>query len=127
MVRKHFGFLSIFLSTMSSPPIFIIGTERSGSNLLRVILTSHSKIWIPHPPHFMNYFAHLDYGDLHKDTTQKRVIKDMCRLVHFHIFPWNEFHLDIDEIQSRVQHPSMFGLTAALYEYVLQQSKKDTQ
>ena len=109
---------------MSTEPIFIIGTERSGSNLLRVILTAHSKIWIPHPPHFMNYFAHLKYGDLVQQKNQEKVLRDMLRLVRYHIFPWTEYQLNQSQILSAVQHSSMFGLTAAIYEHVLPQTQK---
>ena len=51
---------------MPDDPLFIIGTERSGSNLLRVILDAHSRISVPHPPHIMRYFSPLvaRYGDL---------------------------------------------------------------
>lgn len=38
-------------------PIFIIGTERSGTNLLRLILNAHPNIALPHPPHIMKIFS----------------------------------------------------------------------
>jgi len=109
---------------MTKNPIFIIGTERSGSNLLRVILTAHSKIWIPHPPHFMNYFGDLQYGDLSNTKIQKKVLQNMLRLVRYHIFPWTEHTLNPKEIQNNIKHPSMFGITAAIYEHVLPQTQK---
>ncbi|MCR4286857.1 MAG: sulfotransferase, partial [Deltaproteobacteria bacterium] len=40
-------------------PIFIIGTERSGTNLLRLILNAHPNIALPHPPHIMKNFSGL--------------------------------------------------------------------
>lgn len=74
----------------STDPIFIIGTERSGSNLLRVILTSHSRIDVPHPPHVMKYFAHLEprYGDLDRRENLDRLAGDVLRLLAVHIHPW---------------------------------------
>ena len=53
-------------------PLFIIGTERSGSNLLRLILDAHPGITVPHPPHVMNYFAALEgrYGDLQQRSAR---------------------------------------------------------
>ena len=110
---------------MTRAPIFIVGTERSGSNLLRVILTAHSQLWIPHPPHFMNYFGQLDYGSPAKRETQARIVKDMLQLIRYHIFPWSDYTLDAQPILESVQHPSMFGLTAAIYEHVLPQTGKE--
>jgi len=40
---------------MTADPLFILGTERSGSNLLRLICNAHSRITIPHPPHILRY------------------------------------------------------------------------
>jgi len=72
------------------PPIFIIGTERSGTNLLRLILNSHTRIAVPHPPHIMKFFKPLErsYGDLGNDRNFRRLIRDVCRLVELHPYPW---------------------------------------
>jgi hypothetical protein len=48
-----------FAEVMSAP-FFIVGTERSGSNLLRVILDTHPALSVPHPPHILRYFAPLE-------------------------------------------------------------------
>ena len=68
-------------------PIFIAGTERSGSNLLRLILNSHSEIAVPHPPHVVRYFAPLEvaYGDLADDQNFADFVRDITRLVPWHI------------------------------------------
>ena len=108
---------------MSSDPIFIIGTERSGSNLLRLILTAHSRIVIPHPPHFMNYFGHLVYSGSW-EAKQRKMIQDMLRLVRWHIFPWDEYRLSEEAILKNIRHDSTFGIVAAIYETVLAQSGK---
>jgi hypothetical protein len=71
-------------------PIFIIGTERSGSNLLRLILNTHSQIAAPHPPHFMAYFGPIEkyYGDLSVDRNYEALIDDLLIHVRGHIHPW---------------------------------------
>ena len=109
----------------STSPIFIVGTERSGSNLLRLILTSHSHIFIPHPPHLLNYFGHLDYGELQNDPPNKntkKLLRDMCRLIDNHIFPWDEYNLQVDALEQNIVYPSHFGLMATIYENALRQS-----
>ena len=44
----------------------MIGTQRSGSNLLRVMLDGIEQIVAPHPPHILQRFLPLlpKYGDL---------------------------------------------------------------
>ncbi|MBU2574745.1 MAG: sulfotransferase [Elusimicrobia bacterium] len=71
-------------------PVFIVGTERSGSNLLRVILNSHPDIYIPHPPHIMKDLGPLEhlYGDLKDDRNFRRLINDAAKLIELHFFPW---------------------------------------
>lgn len=61
---------------------FIIGTERSGSNLLRLLLTSHSAFAVPHPPHLVRYLkgSRRNWPDLVDAARQ---------IVETHIYPWD--------------------------------------
>ena len=106
---------------VSQAPVFIIGTERSGSNLLRLILDAHPDICIPHPPHLMRYFAPLvkecGYGNLDKLPNRTRLAKDMRRLIATHIFPWH-YPIDWDYVAEHPPQNSLFGLVAAIYEQV---------
>ena len=99
----------------SSVPLFIVGTERSGSNLLRVILNSHPNIVIPHPPHIMRYFAPLEarYGDLSDPRNFRRLVDDVLTLVKAHIHPWPWVPKADDIIRRSVHHPSV-ALSAGL-------------
>ncbi len=98
-------------------PIFIIGTERSGSNLLRLILNSHSSISIPHPPHVMRYFTPLasHYGNLQIDKNFNRLARDVAYLINHHIYPW-PFTVHANTLALQACEPSVFGLCAAAYE-----------
>ena len=50
-------------------PVFMIGTQRSGSNLLRLMINQLDQIASPHPPHIMERMHPLldCYGDLNVD------------------------------------------------------------
>lgn len=102
---------------MSTDPFFIIGTERSGSNLLRVILNAHSRIAVPHPPHVMKYFAPLEarYGDLGDDRNLRRLVDDVLRLLAVHIYPWDDA-IDPAQVVATCRPRSLYGVTAALYD-----------
>lgn len=62
------------------PPIVILGTERSGSNLLRKLIGNHSRIAAPRPAHFYNYFFnHLHhYGPLANPANAARLYEDLA-------------------------------------------------
>jgi len=68
--------------------VFIIGEQRSGSNLLRLILGSHSKIFAPHPPHILQRFMPLlpYYKSIENGCSQ--LIDDILTLVNFNPIPW---------------------------------------
>ncbi|WP_330460376.1 sulfotransferase [Streptomyces sp. NBC_00820] len=97
-------------------PVLIIGTERSGSNLLRLMLDAHSRITVPHPPHFMRYFAPLAerYGDLAHEDNRARLVADALGLLRRHIHPWPH-PVDADRV-TKAATPTLFGVVAAIYE-----------
>lgn len=97
-------------------PLFIIGTERSGSNLLRLMLNAHSRIAIPHPPHFMRFLAPVapSYGDLRDPAARRRLVRDALRLLHAHLHPW-DVEIDEDLVVAEAS-PTVFGVVAAIHE-----------
>jgi hypothetical protein len=97
-------------------PVLIIGTERSGSNLLRLILNEHSSIAVPHPPHFMRYFAPVvrSYGDLNDLRRRRALVRDALTLLRTHIHPW-EYPIDPERVVQEA-HPSLFGVVTAIYD-----------
>lgn len=106
-------------------PIFIIGTERSGSNLLRVILNAHPDVAIPHPPHIMAYFEPLEsqYGPLSEDRNLGRLVDDVLEHVKRHIHPWN-ISLDREAILEDASPRDLFGIFSAVYDQYAAGSNK---
>lgn len=91
---------------------FIIGTERSGSNLLRVILDAHPDMVVPHPPHVLRYLSaiHGENGD------PERLVDDTIAFVHGHIHPWQGVP-DRASLLERVRDdPTPVGAFLALYD-----------
>jgi hypothetical protein len=102
---------------MSDAPFFIVGTERSGSNLLRLILDAHGRIAVPHPPHIMRYFGPLEdcYKDLQDPARLRRLVEDVLLLVRVHIYPWS-VRLDPAVIAAAARPPCLFTVYAAVYD-----------
>jgi hypothetical protein len=111
---------------MIDNPIFIIGTERSGSNLLRLLLNAHPHISIPHPPHIMRDFAPLvsRYGDLEQKENFNQLVDDVIKVVEFHFSPW-PFKLNKDEVIAHAPSKTLYGVYVALYETYLKFENKN--
>lgn len=84
-------------------PIFMIGTQRSGSNLLRLMLNQLTEIASPHPPHILERIHPLldKYGDLSDDHNFAQLVDDVCKLVELNPVEWQDVNLDRSEIISR--------------------------
>ena len=99
-------------------PIFIIGEQRSGSNLLRLML-SQAGIAAPHPPHLLTRMLDLipSYGDLSRDSLWSRLVEDACVLVERNPVPWTPLSgFDRDDISARCRERSLYAIFGALMD-----------
>ena len=112
-------------ATPPREPVFIVGTERSGSNLLRLMLNAHPHVAVPHPPHVMHHLAPLEasYGDLTADANLGRLVDDVLRLVRFHIHPW-ELSLDRGRLLAEAWPRDLLGVFLGLYEQACEAAGK---
>ena len=99
-------------------PVFMIGTQRSGSNLLRLMLNQLSDIASPHPPHILErMFPLIDhYGNLEVDKNYNNLVKDVCKLVELNPVEWSGMKLDRNEIKSRAKDRSLLSIYAAVHD-----------
>lgn len=98
--------------------IFMVGEQRSGSNLLRLILNESSSVAAPHPPHILQRFMPLLplYGDLNNKTSFKKLIEDVCRLVELNPVPWDKVKLSRKEILKRCDEKSLIAVYGAVMD-----------
>lgn len=99
-------------------PIFMIGTQRSGSNLLRLMLNQLPEIAAPHPPHILQRMTPLipGYGDLSIDKNFIQLIEDTCRLVELNPVPWHGVVLDRAGLFRRCRERSLLSVYEAVYD-----------
>lgn len=101
--------------------IQIIGTQRSGSNLLRVILDQSPDIASPHPPHLLVTFMpllHL-YGDL--SQSYKSLVSDVVDYVDVNPVPWDGIKLNKDDLIHLSERHDLFELNRLIYEEAAKQ------
>ncbi len=98
--------------------IFMIGTQRSGSNLLRLMLNELPRIAAPHPPHILQRLMPLvpNYGDLDKRENFHQLVEDVCRLVELNPVPWEGVTLSRRDIQRRCRRQTLMGVYQAVYD-----------
>src|SRR5580700_5152855 len=99
--------------------IQFIGTQRSGSNLLRIMLDQFPEVFGPHPPHILVTFYPLlnYYGNLEETPNFKKLIEDVCRLIEVNPVPWPGAHLDRDKIFTRCRKRTLLEVFIQINEF----------
>lgn len=100
-------------------PIFMIGTQRSGSNLLRLMLNQLTEIASPHPPHiFERIHPLLDkYGDLTDEGNFSQLVDDVCQLIELNPVEWQGVNLDRKKIIARCnKERSLAAVHGSVYD-----------
>ena len=99
-------------------PIFMIGIQRSGSNLLRLMLNELPEIAAPHPPHILQRMMPLvpRYGDLNRKKAFSLLVDDVCRLVECNPVPWEGVVLDRENVAARCGKPNLVAVFGAVYD-----------
>lgn len=103
---------------MTYTPIQMIGTQRSGSNLLRLMLNQLDTVIAPHPPHILKTFTPLlpSYGDLYEEDNFRQLIADVCRLVETNPVVWEQVQLDRDRVYERCDRHSLQDVFMTIYD-----------
>ena len=97
--------------------IQIIGTQRSGSNLLRLMINQFDEISAPHPPHVLRTFEPLlkYYGDLSIEENFNSLAADIADFVNVNPVAWSGNPLGASELVEKSRNHSLLSLYEALY------------
>jgi hypothetical protein len=98
----------------------MIGTQRSGSNLFRLMLNQLPDLAAPHPPHILIRLLPLvpTYGDLSDPQTFALLVDDACRLVESNPVEWEGVVLDRADIAARCDRHDLYAVMAAIYDTI---------
>ncbi len=96
--------------------IQFIGTQRSGTNLLRLMLNQHSEISAHHPPHILQTFIPIlpFYGDLTKNINRYQLVFDVCQWVKCNPISWDPIELNEEEITASTK--TLIEITNYIYK-----------
>ena len=67
-----------------APPFFIVGAQRSGTTLFRLMLNRHPQLSVPFESGFIPVFYRKlpEYGDLKQRENVQRLLKDIAEYPH---------------------------------------------
>ncbi|NVK04816.1 MAG: sulfotransferase [Flavobacteriia bacterium] len=114
---------------MSKGPYYIIGSERSGTNLLQNLLAKHSELAGPKSPHLFNtlYGHQRYYGNLQEKANKVELAKDFRTLFSHPFTNWKESHLlKIDDIASEGSDFIFTRLVHQFYSHFTREEGKST-
>ncbi|MEZ6003444.1 MAG: sulfotransferase [Planctomycetota bacterium] len=83
-------------ATTSTGPILIMSSERSGSNLLRTLLSNHSRLAAPMAAQFLNLFPQYlpRFGSLEQRENMEQLVRAMLLVANHKTFGWG-LELDV--------------------------------
>jgi len=98
-------------------PILIVGSERSGTNLLRALLSTHSRIASPPPAGFISALGGVQSRYLPGDRPAllSDLVADVVALTKTHLNPW-DMDLDPAKVEARVTDVSLWDVFRVVNE-----------
>ena len=102
--------------------VFMIGIQRSGSNLLRLMLNQLPDIAAPHPPHILQRMMPLlpGYGNLQAKENFMLLVDDVCRLVEHNPVLWEGVVFDREKVAQRCREHSLVAVFGAVYDMMVE-------
>lgn len=96
--------------------IFLVCTERSGSNFITSLMNGHSAICGPPPTHLFRLFAtNMDrYGNLDDDAAWSDLVGDLSNAFHSTLGVWNT-SISAKEILLNVKNRSLTSILKYIY------------
>ncbi len=104
------------------PPVLIVGSERSGTNLLRALLSTHSKIASPPPAGIIDALGGIQsrYFPCGHPPHLSELIADVVTLTKTHLNPW-DVDLDSKAIRAKVNGASLWEVFRVVNEIYAEQ------
>ena len=104
-------------------PIILLGSERSGTNLLRALLSTHSKIASPPPCGILDTLAahQFRYTPLTGTAYMSELIEDVITLTKTHMNPW-DVEINQQLVKERIEMPSFWEVFRIINEIYADES-----
>lgn len=107
--------------TQSKPPIFIVGVHRSGTTLLRFMLSSHSQIYIPTESDFIPLFYNKSRNQPFNQETVSKILDEIFEKYRF-VNDWQDVKPEAGIFLSSMETKDYRGFLDHLYSLYAQQN-----
>lgn len=106
--------------------IQMIGTQRSGSNLLRLMLDSGGAVLAPPSAHELQDLLPLTgaYEPLGEPLNQERLARDLVALVEANALAWPDGSLDVGRLLEELRGLTVAHFVVALYDQAAKQASR---
>jgi hypothetical protein len=107
--------------------IQLVGTQRSGSNMLRLMLGQLPSVLTPPSAHELRDFQPLihKYMPLNDPANMERLVTDLGRLLDLNALPWPSIHNRTNKIVETLDGTSLAHAVIALYDTYAQSFSAD--
>lgn len=107
-------------------PVFLLASERSGTNMTRAIIGAHPRFAAPTSPHLlMNFRSRMPcYGDLDRDDNFRRLSEDICKVLEHQLGEWVA-DIEPAEIVADAPTRSFIGVVDYVYHRELEACDAD--
>ena len=97
--------------------LLLVGEQRSGSNLLRLMISNSHEIAAPHPPHILQRIDPVvPVNQTLTDSQFDQMARVVCKLVEKNPVPWLNTVLNPDEVKERCREKTVIALYGAVMD-----------
>src|SRR6187397_2455909 len=97
--------------------LFLVGEQRSGSNLLRLMISNSHEIAAPHPPHILQRIDPVvPVNQTLTDSQFGQMVDVVCNLVEKNPVPWLNTELIRDEVKERCREKTVIAIYGAVMD-----------
>src|SRR5882757_4035970 len=97
--------------------LFLVGEQRTGSNLLRLMLANSHEIAAPHPPHILQRIDPIvPVQEILSDEQFDQMVETVCQMVEKNPVPWLNTVLHRDNIKGRCREKHVIAIYGAVMD-----------
>jgi hypothetical protein len=97
--------------------LFLVGEQRSGSNLLRLMISNSHEIAAPHPPHILQRIDPLVPVQMILDDDKfNHMVEIVCQLVETNPVAWLNTVLDREDVKRRCTEKHVIAIYGAVMD-----------
>ncbi len=97
--------------------LLLVGEQRSGSNLLRLMISNSHEIAAPHPPHILQRIDPIvPVEQILTDSQFDQMVEIVCLLIERNPVPWLNTVLNRDEVKQRCREKHVIAIYGAVMD-----------